>query len=281
LHDDQHSKEKTLMTPNQEGPVASVDKVGKIYDEGGLRVLVVLALWFFVAIALGLSGALGGEDGATRPPIGLALAMTIPLLAFVIDGRLGGPLFGPVRALPLSTLIAAQTFRIVGASFLVASWTQSALPAAFALPAGLGDVAIGLLAPFVAAAVSRRTPGHRFWATAWNVAGLVDLGSAVFLGVTHTSSLLGIFATHPTTDALARYPFNLITTFLVPIAIVLHALAFRRLLARGASQPPTPLRAWYDGWVGHSQEKEDTRGRAQEEGGQGGRALSGRAPGSW
>jgi hypothetical protein len=200
------------------------------------RVLVVTALWFFVAIALGLSGALGGAD---RPPIGLPLAMIIPLLAFVVDGRLGAPLFGLVRALPLSTLIAIQTFRIVGASFLVASWTQSALPAAFALPAGLGDVTIGLLAPFVAAAVSRGVPGHRFWAIAWNVAGLVDLTSAVFLGITHTSSLLGIFATHPTTDALARYPFNLITTFLVPIAVVLHALALRRLAARQPGELPT------------------------------------------
>jgi hypothetical protein len=205
-------------------------------------VLVVLALWFFVAIALGLSGALGGEAGANRPPIGLALAMTIPLLAFVVDGRLGAPLFGPVRELPLSTLIAIQTYRIVGASFLVASWAQSALPAAFALPAGLGDVTIGLLAPFVAAAVSRSVPGHRLWATAWNVAGLVDLASAVFLGITHTSSPLGIFATHPTTDALARYPFNLITTFLVPIAIVLHALALRQLAASQRGESPTTSR---------------------------------------
>lgn len=195
------------------------------------RLLVVLALWFFVALALGLSGALGGTDGtdgAGRPPIGLAFAMTIPLLAFVVDGRLGGPLFGPLRELPTPTLIAIQTYRIVGACF-VASWAQGALPAAFALPAGLGDVAVGFLAPFVATAVSRRAPGHRFLAIAWSVAGLVDLADAVFLGVTHSSSLLGIFATHPTTDALARYPFDLVTTFLVPIAIILHAVVLRRL----------------------------------------------------
>jgi hypothetical protein len=205
------------------------------------RVLVVLALWLFVAIALGLSGVLGGADGANRPPIGLAVAMTIPLLAFLVDGWLGGPLFGQVRKLQLPTLIAIQTYRIVGASFLVASWTQSTLPAAFALPAGFGDVAIGLLAPFVAAAVSRGAPGHRVWAIAWNIAGLVDLACAVFLGITHSSSLLGVFTTHPTTDALARYPFNLITTFLVPIAIVLHALALRQLAAVPRGESPTTL----------------------------------------
>jgi hypothetical protein len=194
-------------------------------SSGATRVLVVLALWFFVAIGLGLSGALGGRD---QPPIGLAAAITIPLLAFAVDGWLGAPLFRKVLDLPLPALIAVQTYRIGGVFFLVA-WAQGALPAAFALPAGLGDVAIGLLAPFVAAAVSQRTPGHRFWATAWNVAGLADLVIALFLGVTHTDSPLGIFATHPTTDALGRYPFSLIPTFLVPIAVILHALALRRL----------------------------------------------------
>jgi hypothetical protein len=247
-------KENTHMTMNQRVPVVSFDKVGNVPDDDGPRVtalstkerapfqrpseptrlLVVLALWFFVAIALGVSGVLGAVEG---PPIGLAVAMTTPLLAFAVDGWLGGPLFRPVRSLPLSTLVAIQTYRIVGVVFLVA-WAQGALPAAFALPAGIGDTVIGLLAPFVAAAVSRRDPGHRFWAIAWNVAGLADLASAVFLGVTHTGSLLGIFATHPTTDALARYPFDLITTFLVPIAIILHVLALRQLAGGQRGEGP-------------------------------------------
>jgi len=244
------------MTLHQEGPFVSFDEVGKVYEDGPrgtalstkervvsplqrrsepTRLLVVLAVWFFVAIALGLSGALGAVD---RPPIGLAVAMTTPLLAFIVDSWLGAPLFRQVRALSVPTLVAVQTYRIVGVVFVVA-WAQGALPAAFALPAGLGDVAIGLLAPFVAAAVSRRVPGHRSWAIAWNVAGLADLISAVFRGVTHTDSVLGIFATHPTTDALARYPFSLIPTFLVPTAIILHALALRELGAGQRGELPT------------------------------------------
>jgi hypothetical protein len=192
---------------------------------GPTRVLVVLALWFFVAVGLGLSGALGGSGG---PPIGLAAAVAIPVLAFAVDAWLGAPLFRAVLDLPLATVIAVQMYRIGGVFFLIA-WAQGALPGGFALPAGLGDVATGLLAPFVASAVSRRTPNHRFWATAWNVVGITDLVSALFLGVTHSGSPLGLFATHPTTDSLALYPFSLIPTFLVPIAAILHAVALRRL----------------------------------------------------
>lgn len=189
------------------------------------RVLISLSLWFFVAIGLGLSGALGGPD---RPPIGLGAAIGLPLLAFALDGWLGRPMFRTFAALPLPTLIAVQTYRIAGVFFLVA-WAQGALPGAFALPAGLGDVAIGLLAPFVAAAVVRRTPGHRTVALAWNVAGLVDLTAALFLGVTHAGGPFGVFAGHPATDALARYPFSLIPTFGVPIALILHGLALRTI----------------------------------------------------
>jgi hypothetical protein len=201
-------------------------------SSGPTRLLVMLALWFFVAIGLGLSGVLGGPD---RAPIGLAAAVTLPLLAFAVDGWLGAPLLQKVLALPTSTLIAVQTYRVGGVFFLVA-WAQGVLPAAFALPAGLGDVAIGLLAPFVAAAVSRRAAGHRFWATAWNVAGLADMATALFLGATHTDSPLGVFATHPTTDAMARYPFSLIPTFLVPIAAMLHVIALRKLVGSSSGR---------------------------------------------
>ena len=56
------------------------------------------------------------------------------------------------------------------------------LPAQFALPAGLGDMAMGITAPFMALAVSRgRMSRGRF--VAWQVAGLTDLVVAIAIGV--------------------------------------------------------------------------------------------------
>jgi hypothetical protein len=191
---------------------------------GLARTLPVLVAWFFVTVWLGVRGALGGGG----PPIGIGLALGLPLLAFALDRRFGGPLGRGLAQLDLPTLIALQTFRVGGLFFLIA-WWGGTLPGGFALPAGLGDIAVGIAAPFVAAAVAARRPGARALALAWNVAGLLDLAVAVTEGVTHTGSSFGVFAGPITTDALGRYPFSLIPTFFVPLAIMLHVTALRRL----------------------------------------------------
>jgi hypothetical protein len=189
------------------------------------RTLTLLVVWFFVAVWLGITGALGA---ARTPPIGLGVAIAAPLLAFALDGRLGRRMFEGFRRLDAATVVALQTFRIGGVFFVIA-WLRGSLPAGFALPAGLGDIAVGITAPFVAAAIARRTPRHRSVALVWNLAGFADLVSAVSLGVAHSSSTLGVLATAVKTDALARYPFSLIPTFFVPIAFILHLLSLRGL----------------------------------------------------
>lgn len=191
------------------------------------RPLILLAAWFFLAIGLGISGGLGGPHGI---PLGLALAIGIPLLTYAIDARFGHPLLRDFLRLDLPTLTALQTFRVGGVFFLIA-WAQGTLPAGFAWPAGVGDIAIGLAAPFVATALARNRPGALFWARLWNWAGLADLTLAIFEGVTHSNSPLGVFAATPASDAVARYPMSLIPSFLVPLAMILHFLSLRALRA--------------------------------------------------
>src|SRR4051812_10364003 len=91
------------------------------------RTLLVLAAWFFLALWLGVTGRLATPDGL---PIGLGAAIVLPLIVFAIDGRFGHPLFGGLMRLDLHALIAAQTFRILGVTFLVA-WAGGALPGGF------------------------------------------------------------------------------------------------------------------------------------------------------
>jgi hypothetical protein len=188
--------------------------------------LTVLVGWFLLSVWMSLHGAIRG--GAGKPPIGLAVSLLVPLAVFALDARFRGPLFEGFRRLDLSSLIALQTYRVGGVFFIVA-WMAGALPAAFALPAGIGDIAIGVAAPFVAAAVTARRPGHRALAITWNILGLVDLIDALFLGVTNSASSLGVFAGSLTTDAVTRYPLSLIPTFFVPLALMLHATAVYRL----------------------------------------------------
>ena len=197
------------------------------------RTLLFLAGWFFVALWLGVTGKLNQQGG---PPIGIGLAIVLPLVLFAADRRFGSPLFGALARLELPALIAAQTFRIVGVVFLVA-WRGGTLPGGFALPAGIGDVAIGLAAPFVAAAVARRPP-RLATARIWNFLGIADLVIAVTSGVLHGRSPIGLLAGGVPTDTLARYPLSLIPTFFVPLALMLHLTIARKLAARAGDPSP-------------------------------------------
>jgi hypothetical protein len=213
----------TAMTESRTSSFSGDDR-----GSGFSRTLTVLVVWFFAALWLGVSGAAGAGKG---PPVVLGAALTLPLLVFAADARMGWQLFRGLARLELPALIAAQTFRIGGVFFVIA-WMKGDLPAGFALPAGLGDIAIGAVAPFVAAAVAAGRPHARGLATVWSLLGLLDLVSAVFLGVTHSSSSFGVLAASVTSDALAVYPFNLIPMFFVPLAVMLHVLALRKLARR-------------------------------------------------
>ncbi|HXU02775.1 MAG TPA: hypothetical protein VN903_17540 [Polyangia bacterium] len=188
------------------------------------RTLLLLAGWFFLAIWLGVTGRLTTQGA---PPFAIAAAIVVPLIVFVVDRRLGGRLFGGIARLPLPTLITLQTFRVIGVVFLVA-WAGGTLPAGFALPAGIGDIAVGLTAPLAAAAVRRR-PAQLALPRLWNIVGTADLVIAVTSGVLHGRSPIGLLAGAIPTDVVARYPMSVIPTFFVPLALMLHISTFRAL----------------------------------------------------
>jgi hypothetical protein len=196
------------------------------------RTLTTLVAWLFVSVWLGLNGALGARG---TPPIGLGLAIVLPFVLFTVDGRFGHPLLGGLLRLKLETLVAFQTFRVLGLVFIVA-WAGGSLPGGFALPAGIGDIAVGASAPFVAAAVAGRRRSTRALVAWWNAFGVLDLCLAVSAGVLHSRSSFGLLAGSVTTDAVARYPLSIIPTFFVPLALLLHFQTFRAL--RAATEAP-------------------------------------------
>jgi hypothetical protein len=107
------------------------------------------------------------------------------------------------------------------------------LPALFALPAGLGDVAVGLAAPFVLMAVIHKRAGWQrrvFWL---NVSGLLDFGVTVWSGLFAAQILLESGAAQ--NNLMAELPMSLIPAAIVPIFIILHIISFVQL--RRISRP--------------------------------------------
>jgi hypothetical protein len=128
-----------------------------------------------------------------------------------------------------------HAFRVAGVA-LVISMFLGHLPALFALPAGLGDMAVGVAEPILA---RRIKAGNGRRAAMWfNILGIVDLVTAMILG---GLTGYGIVHVSPVNSALSQLPLALIPTVAVPILIVLHILTLRRLPSSPARQATPEL----------------------------------------
>src|ERR671918_1765272 len=119
-----------------------------------------------------------------------------------------------------SILIAAHTWRILGIAFL---WgmTQGLLDPAFAIPAGIGDILIGVTAIPFAIFLWKGYSWSKYAIVVWSVLGIADLVNAITLGV----------ITNPDfrTSTMATFPSILVPTVAVPTALALHGIVLYRL----------------------------------------------------
>ncbi|SFR95067.1 hypothetical protein SAMN05216570_1116 [Dyella sp. OK004] len=198
-----------------------------------LSVTVVLIAWFLLVVSLGSVGAFVGPAGT--PPFAIAIGVVAPLAFFFTWLRLSESFRGFVLSLDLRLIAGIQAWRWAGLGFLFL-YAYHVLPAMFALPAGLGDMAIGATAPWIIVALARQPA---FAASAgfvrWNVLGIIDLVVALSLGTlgaTLTTGAPGEISTAP----MASLPLLLIPAFLVPMFLMLHAAALMqsRQMARSA-----------------------------------------------
>jgi hypothetical protein len=158
----------------------------------------------------------------------IAVAMIVPLVAALLSTRV--PLVSRILDQPdaLWRLTLPQFFRPVGVTFLVAM-ALGYLPAVFAIPAGIGDIAIGVEAVFIARNLRRGIVDRG--AVWFNVLGLLDLVVALAIGVMAAPGLARLLVVSPSTEAISLLPLVLIPTTIVPLAVALHVLSLRRLKA--------------------------------------------------
>jgi hypothetical protein len=199
---------------------------------GGIRlaIFLVLALWFALVVVLGARGAFLGRPGV--PPLGMAIGFTAPLLVFLAWLRLSPASRGFIRSLDLRLVAGMQAWRFAGLGFLFL-YAYKVLPGAFALPAGLGDMAVGFAAPWMILGLARDphfAAGGAF--VRWNWLGILDLVIALGLGASMAMAAPGTIGTAP----MATLPLLIVPVFLVPIFLMLHAAALmqsRRIRSHG------------------------------------------------
>lgn len=204
---------------------------GKGFASTKLVVTIVLAVWFALVFSLGAAGRFVTSPGT--PPFPIALGATAPIVAFLAGLWMSRPFREFVLAADIRVLLGIQAWRFAGLGFL-ALYTYGVLPGLFALPAGLGDIAIGVTAPWMLLSIIRepRFAASKFF-IAWNVLGLLDLVIAVSTGALSSALATGV-AGEVTTAPMAQLPLLLIPAYFVPILFILHiaALMQARRLAR-------------------------------------------------
>jgi hypothetical protein len=192
------------------------------------RAAVAIALWFLIVITLGATGALGSHSAAGVPGLGAAVAVPLAVLtcAFLVNRSTREAM----SAIPVWVLIAVNSVRILGVSFLLL-YSAHRLAAPFALVAGWGDIFVGLTAGPVAWLLVRHGTKAERWVLAWNLIGFVDLFAAIVLGATSSPGPIRLFMEPPGSAIMTTLPWIIIPCFIVPSLEALHIAIFYRLLS--------------------------------------------------
>jgi hypothetical protein len=127
-----------------------------------------------------------------------------------------------------SILVAVHTWRVIGIAFL---WgvSQGILPPAFGIPAGVGDVMIGVTAIPFAYFLRKGYSWSKYALIVWSVLGIADLVNAVSLGLITAPVLPG--------STMTTFPWILVPTVGVPLALLLHGITLYRLRNTGTPSP--------------------------------------------
>lgn len=190
-----------------------------------LAVALILTAWIATAWTLAADGIFQRDIGKV-PMLPIAIFLPILLGSFVLTrSKAVGSL---LDAIPASWLVGIQVYRILG-GFILADWIHGALPGAFALPAGIGDVATGLLALPAAVWVASGSPIGRKIGIRWNLFGLTDFAIAVTMGMLTAPGPAHLLAREHPNIQIATFPTAMIPAFAVPFSTLLHVLSLRQL----------------------------------------------------
>jgi hypothetical protein len=179
--------------------------------------IVTLVLLGWICFALGLAGWFQNASALAV----VATVWTLTALVLLVCWKVR-TIRACVLNIDLRWLVLLHLTRLFAGAYFLVLCQRSQLPCAFATPAGLGDIVIGVLAVAVVSAM--HTQFAKTFLLSWNTLGLIDIvfvvSSALRFGLKDWQSM----------HALRELPLSLLPTFLVPLIIASHVLIFVRLI---------------------------------------------------
>ena len=157
------------------------------------------------------------------------MAILAPIAVALFTAARSSTLRNAALDTPLAVLVAVHSGRILGVFFLMLL-AAGRLPPTFAMTAGWGDIFVAFTALPLSWAIQRRVNGWRTLTFAWNLFGLVDLVTAITLGVgSAPDSPVRFIFESPHSGAVSSLPWLLIPGVLVPLYLLTHVAIFAQL----------------------------------------------------
>jgi hypothetical protein len=181
--------------------------------------------WFLVALVSSVAGFY--RPPSSQPPT-IQYGLLAPIVLGVVSFRSWPLLRRALAAVPNRWMVGVQFYRTLGVVFLLL-YAGGHLPAVFALAAGFGDMAVGMLAPFVAASFERSPRDSARRVRLWNLLGIADLVIAVTIGFLTSPSPLQIASFDRPSALIGVFPLSLIPVFAVPVSLLLHIASLQKL----------------------------------------------------
>ncbi|MFQ5765581.1 MAG: hypothetical protein ACE5GT_11680 [Rhodospirillales bacterium] len=162
-------------------------------------------------------------------PLNFFIGAGVPVTAFLMLFSASQAFRGLVLGWDLRLLTMIQAWRVIGFAMVVL-FAFGALPGIFAWPAGLGDVLVGLFAPYYALRLMERpeTAGEAGFIV-WNWLGILDFAVAFVAGISASGAIAAVTGAGPTTSLMSTLPMALLPGLFVPMFMIAHLAALLKV----------------------------------------------------
>jgi hypothetical protein len=190
-----------------------------------LTIRALIAIWFLLIFFLAMNQGFIGSSG--KPPVAVGVAFAAPILLFLIAVRVLPEFRAYVLRIDPVFLVALHGWRFIGLGFIV-DYSEHLLSGSFAWPAGIGDITVAVLTPWIVLSLTRDS---QFLSSAtflaWNIFGIADFLIAMTTGALN-QGFLPSFQPAVLGTLMGRFPFVLIPCFFVPWLFITHIILLMR-----------------------------------------------------
>lgn len=193
-----------------------------------ILVLVAITTWLVLLAIIAQTGFL--QNFMAMPPHLLTVILPPLITVFVLSSS--KKILQLLKHISLKSLIYIQTFRIL-MEFILWLLYKHIIPIQMSFEGFNYDILIGISAFIVAYYYGMGIEffNQKWFLISWNVAGIALLMNIVIIAILSTPSPFRQFMNEPANTVIAYFPFVWLPGFVVPVALMMHLFALRKLFA--------------------------------------------------